>query len=474
MSRRSRCASRCPIRATPTRNDLRRRAALRAACRSAAATAAGAALLSGCAPASVATPAAGGLDGARRGLAQAGPGTVPQHVVVIVQENRSFDDLFQGYPGANTVASGKNSKGKTIALQAVPLEATYGIDHSSSNFFAACDGSSPGRNCKMDGFDQETVYGTNIPSNPQYGYVPATESRLYFQIAANYVLGDDMFTSHIDASFVSHQYIIAGQANSAVDLPTTLWGCGGTGTDTVATLKPDRSYGPAISPCFDSRTIADELDARHLTWHYYAPAIGDLGYDWSGFQAIKHVYQGAEWKQNVSEPPTNFLKDIMHGTLANVTWVTPTCVNSDHASCDGNTGPQWVATVINAIGESRFWNSTTVFVMWDEWGGWYDHVPPPYVDYDGLGMRVPLLVVSPYAKKGYVSHVQYEHGSILRYIEDAFDLPRLAASDTRANSPAEDAFDYTQPPRPFVPFATKKTAQDFIADPADPRMPDEE
>ncbi len=112
------------------------------------------------------------------------------------------------------------------------------------------------------------------------------------------------------------------------------------------------------------------------------------------------------------------------------------------------TGPSWVTSVVNAIGQSQYWNSTAIFVFWDDYGGWYDPQPPAYVDYDGLGMRLPMIIISPYAKKGYVSHTQYEHGSILKFVEDQFGLGRLAASDTRANSPA-DAFDFNKPPRKF-------------------------
>jgi phospholipase C len=112
--------------------------------------------------------------------------------------------------------------------------------------------------------------------------------------------------------------------------------------------------------------------------------------------------------------------------------------------------------------------------MWDEWGGWYDHVPPPFEDYDGLGFRVPLLVISPYAKADYVSHVQYEHGSLLRFAEDQFNLGRLSAADTRANSPATDCFDFTQKPRKFKPFASTLNANYFIHAPPDPRVADYE
>jgi phospholipase C len=116
------------------------------------------------------------------------------------------------------------------------------------------------------------------------------------------------------------------------------------------------------------------------------------------------------------------------------------------------TGSSWVASLVNAVGESKYWNSTAIFILWDSYGGWYDPEPPEYLDEEGLGFRVPLVIVSPYAKRGYVSHVHYEHGSILKFAEDQFGLERLAASDRRANSPERDAFDFSKPPRKFVPF----------------------
>ena len=114
------------------------------------------------------------------------------------------------------------------------------------------------------------------------------------------------------------------------------------------------------------------------------------------------------------------------GKLASLTWITPLCPDSDHLACGGGFGPSWVTAVVNAVGESKFWDSTVIFVQWDDWGGMYDHVPPPFRGYDGLGFRVPLIVISPYAKKNYVSHVQYETASVLRFTEDLFSLPRLS------------------------------------------------
>ena len=383
------------------------------------------------------------------------------HIVWIMQENRSFDDLFQGFPGADTKASGKDSHGNTIPLSPISLAAGYDIDHSSVAFFAACNGraSIPGTHCRMNGFNNEFVgCSGNCPPNPQYGYVPHAESRLYFEMAHQYVLADRMFTSHLDLSYVSHQYMIAGQAARAVDFPAGAWGCTGP-SNVIATLTDQRTYGPNIPVCQNYETLGDELDAAGRTWRLYSATKQS---QWVAYRSIHHIRYGPDWKRNVVGSSAQVILDVASGQLADVTWVTPSCKNSDHGACGSRTGPEWVADVVNAIGQSRFWNSTAIFLMWDEWGGWYDHVKPPYLDFDGLGFRVPLVVISPYAKQGYVSHVQYEHGSILRFIEDRFGLMRLAASDTRANSPLEDCFNLNQPARAFHPFGRPLRLQDAL------------
>ena len=124
--------------------------------------------------------------------------------------------------------------------------------------------------------------------------------------------------------------------------------------------------------------------------------------------------------------------------------------DSDAVDCGGGGGPAWVASLVNAVGESKFWDTTAVFVQWDDWGGFFDHFNPSLENYDGLGFRVPLLVISPYAKRNYVSHVQYETASVLRFTEDLYGLAQLAAADKRATSPAADCFDFSQKPRKFV------------------------
>jgi phospholipase C len=153
---------------------------------------------------------------------------------------------------------------------------------------------------------------------------------------------------------------------------------------------------------------------------------------------------------------------VRAGKLANFTWITPECAESDHLECGGGYGPSWVAALVDTIGASKFWDSTAIFVQWDDWGGFYDHVAPRYKDYDGVGFRVPLLVISPYAKKDHVSHVHYETASVLRFAEDLYGLPHLAAADTRAASPAGDCFDFSQPPRRFAFIKAPYPAKFFI------------
>jgi phospholipase C len=402
------------------------------------------------------------------------------HVVYIVQENRSFDNLFHGYPGADTVSTGRTSHGGTVALQPVPLGYKYTIDHSADAMFAACHGTAklPGTHCRMDGFDkEETFEGPPGIKYPEYVYVPHADSKPYFDMAHQWVLGDRMFQSHLDESFVSHQYVIAAQASSSVDLPYGPWGCSGGPSDTVLTITHDRRYGNGQVVCFDYQTLGDELDRAGLSWRFYAsrygPASGGGGY-WSSYQAVKHIYYGPDWKKDVISPNWRFITDVRAGKLANFTWITPVCDDSDHVNCTGGYGPSWVSALVNTVGASKFWKTTAIFIQWDDWGGLYDHVPPPFEDYDGLGFRVPLLVISPYAKHGYVSHVQYETASVLRFAEDLFGLGQLAAADRRANSPALDCFDFAQKPRPFLKIAAPLPPRFFMHQYGEYEAPDYE
>jgi phospholipase C len=274
-------------------------------------------------------------------------------------------------------------------------------------------------------------------------------------MAKQYVLADHMFQSHLDGSFIAHQYAIAAYANHEVNYPEGDWGCEGGGHDEVQTLTQTRTYGSYVPVCEDYQTFGDLLDTAGISWRFYSPSLQSWNL-WSSYSAINHIYQngnGPDWLNDVISPETNVVGDIGSGKLASMTWVVPSWEHSDHAGSGSLSGPGWVASVVDAVGKSQFWNSTVIFVLWDDWGGWFDPVLPVYEDYDGLGYRIGCIMISPYAKKGYVTHVQYEMSSVLRFAEDLYGTGQLAASDARAADPANDAFDFSAPPRPFKNFA---------------------
>jgi phospholipase C len=406
-----------------------------------------------------------------------------QHVVIIIQENRTLNNLFMGYPGATTQSFGYLRSGKKVQLKPAPLEEKdFLLSYDLRTFITQCNGtgSIPGTNCQMNGFDKASwqCAPSGCPFKyPPYSYVPTSETTPYWDMAQQYVLADQMYASNLDeSSFISHQYIIAAQAMQAFDYPSTNeWGCEGGAADIIGTLGPQRQF-PVGSErvCFPDMSLGQEADEAGITWAAYSVAVGPQlgGGGWNGYQANQYVYDGPDLANDYISPPSQFLTDVANGKLRQITWITPTLTNSDHLGSQSNTGPSWVASLVNAIGQSQFWNSTAIFIFWDDPGGFYDPEPPAYVDYDGLGMRLPLLIISPYAKKGYVSHVHYEHGSILKFAEDAFGLPRLSASDKRAHSLADDAFDFNRPPRKFSVIPAPHGKDYFLRQPLDLRPPD--
>ena len=186
----------------------------------------------------------------------------------------------------------------------------------------------------------------------------------------------------------------------------------------MQTITDQRTYGAPEVACFDYETLGDELDDHHLTWRFYSSTINSDGGEWSGYQAVKHIRYGPDWSKDIITPQTQFFNDVAAGNLANVTWITPVATTPITSTAAATLGPQWVSTLVNAIGESSSGIRARSSCMWDDWGGLYDHVPPPYEDFDGLGFRVPLLVISPYAKARLRFARPVRDGSILRFIED--------------------------------------------------------
>jgi phospholipase C len=374
-------------------------------------------------------------------------GSPIQHIVVIMQENRSFDNLFNGYPGADTVQGGMSGN-ELVPLKPVSLGDSRDLGHSHMRWLKDWD------NGNMDGFAQD---GSLLP----YSYVPRSDVEEYWTLAQQYVIGDHMFQSNTGPSFVAHQYMIAGQSGDVAENPTgSVWGCDAAPGTTAALIGPNSTELPGVFPCFDYATTADLLDQKGVTWRYYAPGSGDNFFILSAYQAVRHIRFGKDWDENVISPSRRVLVDIKHGELAQVTWIVPDFAHSDHPG-SGSEGPDWVAAIVNAIGNSQYWNSTAIFISWDDWGGWYDHVTPTKVDEMGPGFRVPLLIVSPYARHGYVTHHFHEASGFIAFIEHNFDLGTLGARDAGTDA-FGDCFDYTQPPAPFARIPTKVTAEQIL------------
>lgn len=451
-----------------------------------------------------------------------------QHVVIIMQENRSFDNFFHNFPGANGTTYGMGH-GVQYTLQPLSLKWAPDQYHSHWQFLEDYD---KGKN---DGFDRPIhafnktldickqepenepkcwiYYKTAAWKQMPYSYVPEDQIQPYWDMAMQYTLGDNTFSSNNGETFPSHEYMIAGQSGHATEVPNHMpWGCDlpnesdyylyyGSAQPPVFGPKVGHEVGyqygpnPGPDPCFPLNddpssaypTIADLLDQAGVTWRYYVqPEYNKKGnhvdsYWLNAFDSVKAIRYGPDWTKDISMPDTNVLKDIGSGGLQQVSWVMPHGGASDHAGGgSGFCGPNWVAAIVNAIGKSPYWNNTAIIIMWDEWGGWYDHVVPrQYADprtgaYEGLGYRVPLIVVSPYAKAHYISHKPHEIASTLRYIEQTFGLPFLGAgsgytyADQRADA-FDGVFDYSQKPiafkeiSPILRHCKVKTAQDFLS-----------
>ena len=288
-----------------------------------------------------------------------------------------------------------------------------------------------------------------------------------------------MFQTQGSDSFTAHQDLIAGatainKTESIVDVPSQFpWGCDAPPSTVTSLLTTAGKYlfnqGPFPCLTYPTGTLRDLLDAKGVSWKYYTPTFKDdgTGAKWNAFEAIDAVRHGPEWQTNISSPETNVFKDITSNKLAAVSWVVPSGPNSDHPADNlrKDNGPSWIAQVVNAVGESKYWQSTAIILLWDDWGGFYDHEPPPFLDQSGgLGFRVPCLVITPYVRAGQISHSQFEFGSILKFIEGTFDLGSLGTTDVRAKSIGL-LFHYSQTPRPFTPIPSTKSREYFLREP---------
>jgi phospholipase C len=369
--------------------------------------------------------------------------TVIKHIVFIIKENRTFDHYFGTYPGAEGATTGMISTKQTIPLGHAAGAVARDICHNSDCAITAIDGG------KMDKFD--LIAGANVKGD-YLAYTQYTQQDIpnYFTYARNFVLGDHMFSSVHGPSFPNHLYTVGAQSGGAISNPihrgdSPGWGCDSDSTAEVQVMDDSGKISSEF-PCFDFETLADSLQKSGISWKYYSPGAGDPAYIFSALSAIKHIFYSTVWTDNVV-PETQFETDAQSGQLASMSWLVPLWQTSEHPPFGVCQGENWTVSKINAIMRGPDWNSTAIFVTWDDFGGFYDHVPPPTVSNFGFGPRVPLLIISPYAKKGYISHTVYEFSSVLKFVETRFNLPTLTPWDTQA-SDMTDAFNFSQAPLP--------------------------
>ena len=376
-----------------------------------------------------------------------------QHVVIIVKQNKSFDHFFGAFPGADGATTATLSTGQVVNMpEANDQQADY-CQAPACNV-SAIDGG------KMDRYD-------TIPLGNQNGNLGAFSQELqpdipnYWSYAQNFVLADHMFSSNQSAGFPNQLDFIAANTGGAFDNPTNptnqapvRWGCDSIPGQTVHVFDAIGNVSTQF-PCFDFPTLMDSLTNAGLTWKFYAPTSSQLGYEWNAPDAISHIRNSPQWSTNVVDE-TQFAKDAKAGNLPTVSWVVPIGSVSEHpgplptgaSTCNGE---NWTVQQINAVMQGPLWNSTAIFVTWDDSGGFYDHEPPPVTGAYTLGLRVPLLIVSPFSQTtggvpGYITHTQYSDYSFLKFVETVFGLPPLTNLDQNS-ADMLDAFDFTQTAR---------------------------
>ncbi len=424
-------------------------------------------------------------------------GALPiKHVVIVIQENRSFDDLFATFPHADGATEGKAAamppairhscrspivKPTSVPLKQVPLAAGLDIDHIYSGFRKEFDRG------RMDGFDLigSGADGSSAPACLYaYQYVNPADVAPYWDIARQYVLADHTFQTQGSSSFTAHQDLIAGgtqidPTQALIDNPSYFpWGCDAKKTVRTSVIQKysGKVYTDGPFPCLNYQTMRDLLDAKSVSWKFYALPVVKLSAGpgiWSAFDAIRAVRYGPEWRTNVTRTNLRFFTDVSRHQLPDVSWITPDAVNSDHPAEKSDTGPSWVAKIVNAIGQSRYWDSTAIVIVWDDWGGFYDNALPPHPrDWQGgPGFRVAMLIVSPYVKP-HVDHAVYHFGSILHFIEDVWSLGSLGNDDTSTS--IGGAFDFRMPARKFKVIPSKYSLDFFLHQEPSGRPPDTE
>jgi phospholipase C len=369
-----------------------------------------------------------------------------QHIVFLVKENRTFDNYFGTFPGADGATEGMIHTGEIIPLSRQPDKLAHDIDHSFQGAVRAINGG------LMNQFDLISG-GADLSGYSQY---LEEDIANYFAYARYFTLADAMFSSLTGPSFPNHLYTVGAQSGGAINNPGGgIWGCDAAPSARVQVMD-DTGHMSQVYPCFDFPTLADRLEEAGISWKYYAPGKGQSGFIWSSFQAINHIRFSPLWDEKVVDP-SQFVIDAQDGNLPAVSWIVIGSGLSEHPPASTCQGENWTVRQLNAVMQGPDWNSTVVFLTWDDFGGFYDHVPPPSPapDLFGFGPRVPLIIISPYAKHGHISHTVYEYSSLLKFAEKRFGLAPLTDRDLVA-SDVLDSFNFNR--RPLPPLVLQERA----------------
>ena len=433
------------------------------------------------------------------GHATAGPsqiveGETPiQHVIFLVKENRTFDHYFGQYPGADGATEGGTltctdagcQPGPTIPLKPAPYIQPHDITHGFASGLYSINGG------KMNGFN---IIGEGRDLS---GYVQHSRQTLpnYWKLADRFVLADRFFTSMYGPTFPEHLYTVAAQSYGVVDNKTNADTTGNycdddqeytkrfpleslTSDDIKTIMKLEENitsdipnqlfsianYWEDTRTCFDIKVLPDELEKAGVSWKYYANADVWM----NGLQSIRHVRFGPMWKR--VQPPDQILTDIQNAKLPAVSWLIPPEGINEHPGAGTNVcdGENWTVEYLNAIMHSDYWPSTAVVIVWDDFGGFYDHVVPPHYDIMGLGPRTPALIISPWTRQGdnpdggAIDSTTYEFSSVLRFIEELHGLHPMTDRDAQAD-PLSGAFDFTRAPRLDVPDLEERDCDAALA-----------
>jgi phospholipase C len=426
-----------------------------------------------------------------------------KHVIIVMQENRSFDTYFGTYPGADgipmkngtpTVCVPNPAGGGCTRPYHDAADVNGGGPHGAASAVADVDGG------RMDGFIEQRDQGRSTCTNPDdpacsaggppdvMGYHTAAEIPNYWTYAKDFVLDEHMFEPVKSWSLPDHLYLVSGW--SAKCQNASPMSCVNNIAGPYAAGQFDRAVDQELTTGTTSIDLAWTdvtwlLFEHHVSWAYYVQTGTQPDCDNDSAETCAPVAQSAQtpgiWNplplfgdvhsdhqlDNVQSLDSYFAA-ARAGTLPSVSWITPSNPDSEHPPASVHQGQAYVTSIINAAMESPDWNSTAIFLSWDDWGGFYDHVVPPAVDQNGYGLRVPSLVVSPYAKRGYLDHQILSSDAYLKFIEDDFlGGARLNPATDGRPDPRPDVredeailgnleqdFDFSQTPRAAVLLAT--------------------